>query len=100
MGRWLVGAYGPDMDGTAPGVTVLRDRADGSLERDDALVAALASPSFLAVDGDTVYAALEGSQEVVALDRVTLAEIGRASSGGQWPCHIGVFDGTVAPTAL
>jgi len=95
MARWLVGAYGPDMDGTAPGVTVLRDRADGSLERDDALVAALASPSFLAVDGDTVYAALEGSQEVVALDRATLAVTERASSGGQWPCHVGVYDGTV-----
>ena len=90
MTRWLVGAYGADMDGSAPGIVTLRSRPDGSLEPDETIARPLASPSFLAADATRVYATLEGSREIVALDRQTLVEVARSSSGGQWPCHVSV----------
>ena len=46
MTRWLVGAYGADMDGSAPGIVTLRSRPDGSLEPDETIARPLASPSF------------------------------------------------------
>ena len=60
MTNWLVGAYGPEMDGTASGITGLRSRPDGSLEPVDGFLIEAPSPAFLArVDG-LLCAALEG----------------------------------------
>ena len=85
MSEWLVGAYGPDMDGHARGVTKLRSRADGSLEPVDGFLIEAPSPAFLARAGDTLLAALEGQGAVLEVGGATW------SSGGTWPCHIGVY---------
>ena len=84
MTNWLVGAYGPEMDGTAAGITQLRSRADGSLEPVDGFLIEAPSPAFLARANGRLYAALEGEGEV-------LVDGERFSSGGGWPCHIGVY---------
>ena len=85
LSDWLVGAYGPDMDGSAPGIVKLRSKADGSLEVVEGFVIEAPSPAFLAHGPHGLLAALEGSGEVL--------EVGgeRFSSGGTWPCHIGVY---------
>ena len=95
MSEWWVGAYGPDLGGTAPGITRLRRRDDGTLEVDDSIVVELASPSFLAADHSTLYATLEGSAEVAVVDRKTLSVTRRVSSGGAYPCHLGLYGDTV-----
>jgi 6-phosphogluconolactonase (cycloisomerase 2 family) len=82
--NWLVGAYGPEMDGTAAGITRLRSRADGSLEPVEAFLIEAPSPAFLARANGRLYAALEGEGQV-------LVDGERFSSGGGWPCHIGVY---------
>ena len=87
MNAWLVGAYGPDMGGTATGVSRLVSRSDGSLAVDPGYALTLESPAFLA-RGETLYAALEGRGEVAAGDA-------RFDTGGKWPCHIGVYGDTV-----
>ncbi len=87
MSAWLVGAYGPDMGGTATGVSRLVSNADGSLAIDPTFEFPLESPAFLA-RGETLYAALEGRGEVAA-------DEARFSTGGQWPCHIGIYGDTV-----
>ncbi len=86
---WLVGAYGPDMDGSAPGITKLRSKADGSLEVVDGFLIEAPSPAFLAHGPHGLLAALEGSQAIL--------EVGGSTwpSGGTWPCHIGVYGGDV-----
>ena len=87
MTAWLVGAYGPDMGGTATGIRRLLSQPDGSLAVDAAYELLLESPAFLA-RGDVLYAALEGRGEVVAGEA-------RFGTGGRWPCHIGVYGDTV-----
>ena len=84
MGEWLVGAYGPDMEGTAVGITRLRSRADGSLEPVDGFLIEAPSPAFLASRDGRLYAALEGEGTI-------LVDGERLSSGGIWPCHIGLY---------
>ena len=84
MTTWLVGAYGPEMDGTAAGITKLQSRVDGSLEPVDGFLIEAPSPAFLARANGRLYAALEG-------EGVVLVEGERFSSGGGWPCHIGVY---------
>jgi len=86
---WLVGAYGPDMDGGARGITKLRSTADGSLEPVEGFLIEAPSPAFLARHDGTLLAALEGQQAVL--------EVGgdRWPSGGTWPCHLGVYGSTV-----
>ncbi|WP_246837371.1 beta-propeller fold lactonase family protein [Salinibacterium sp. UTAS2018] len=93
---WLVGGFGPDMDCESEGISVMRSRADGSLEMSH-LAAAMPSASFLVVDGDKVYSTLEGSGQVAVFDRdgETLSNVTIAASGGQYPCHITVSDSTV-----
>ena len=93
---WLVGGYGPDMDGGAEGVSVMRSRDDGSLELSH-LAAAVPSPSFVAVEGDKVYSTLEGSGQIAVFDRDgdSLSEPTLVSSGGQYPCHVTVMGTTV-----
>jgi 6-phosphogluconolactonase (cycloisomerase 2 family) len=82
--NWLVGAYGPEMDGTAVGITRLRSRADGSLEPVEGYLIEAPSPAFLARANGKLYAALEG-------EGMVLVDGKQYSSGGVWPCHIGVY---------
>jgi 6-phosphogluconolactonase len=87
---WLVGAYGPDMEGRARGVAKLRSRADGSLEPVEGFLIEAPSPAFLARTPEGVLAALEGEGTVTLLGGE-----GSFSSGGKWPCHIGVYGSDV-----
>ncbi|WP_202800885.1 lactonase family protein [Salinibacterium sp. PAMC 21357] len=93
---WLVGGFGADMECESEGISVMRSRADGSLEFSH-LAADVASASFLVVDGDHVFATLEGSGEVAMFDRdgETLSNPNTTSSGGQYPCHLTVNGGVV-----
>ncbi|MGV8913779.1 MAG: lactonase family protein [Rhodoglobus sp.] len=93
---WLVGGFGPDMECESEGISVMRSRADGSLELSH-LAAKVPSASFLVIDGDHVFATLEGSGEVAAFERdgETLSNVSTTSSGGQYPCHITVNDSVV-----
>ena len=84
MTNWLVGAYGPDMDGTAAGITGLRSRADGSLEPVDGFLIEAPSPAFLARATGLLCAALEG-------EGIVLVDGEPHSSGGGWPCHIAAY---------
>mgnify|MGYP001557380692 CR=1 FL=1 len=93
MTDWLVGAYGPDMDGHARGVVKLTSRDDGGLRPVEGFLIEAPSPAFLARGHGGVYAALEGSRAVVTLDSGE-----RFDSGGQWPCHIGVYGDSVVVT--
>lgn len=90
---WLVGAYTADMDGSAAGILALRSRSDGSLEV-DRLVADATSPSYLAASDEALYAVSEGTGELVAFSR-SFEPLGRASAGGEAPCHIGLYGSTV-----
>lgn len=94
MSEWFIGGYGADMRGSAPGIQRMTSLADGSLALDPGFQVPFVSPSFLVGRGSTVYAALEGENEIVALNRDTLAVIGRANTGGVWPCHIGIYGDT------
>ena len=95
MSNWFIGGYGADMNGSAPGIVQLHSREDGSLALDESFSLPFVSPAFLAATRDTLYAALEGEGAVVAIDRSTHTVIGRAASGGTWPCHIGLYGDTV-----
>ncbi|MEP6478796.1 MAG: beta-propeller fold lactonase family protein [Rhodoglobus sp.] len=89
---WLVGAYGPDMDGTGTGIVALAATADGTLEHLGVVVEA-ESPSFLVANGDRIYSALEGSGRVASFARAQAFELeadATADSGGKWPCHVTV----------
>lgn len=96
MSVWLAGTYTDDMGGTADGILALRTTATGGLEV-TGTAAHIASPSYLALDGTTVYAVAEGAGRLAAfaLDGSTLAARGDASSGGDAPCHIGVYGSTI-----
>lgn len=95
MSNWFIGGYGADMNGSAPGIVQMHSRDDGSLALDDGFSLPFASPSFLAATRNTLFAALEGSGEIVAIDRSTHTVTGRAATGGTWPCHIGLYGRTV-----
>jgi len=86
MSRWLAGAYTADMDGDARGIVTLESNPDGSLANTGLLVEA-DSPSFLATDGTTVFAALEAADSVAtfSLDGVPIATV---PAGGVAPCHL------------
>jgi 6-phosphogluconolactonase len=91
MARYLIGGYGPDMQGTASGISWGLSHADGRFEY-GGLAIAMESPSWLTVNGTTAYAALEGAGEVSVstLAGVAPALVERRSSGGRYPCHIAV----------
>jgi len=93
---WLVGGFGSDMECESEGISVMRSRTDGSLELSH-LAAAVPSASFLVVDGEQVFATLEGSGQVAAFDcdGETLSDMAMASSGGQYPCHVTVHGSVV-----
>jgi 6-phosphogluconolactonase len=89
---WL-GAYTPDSQGNARGVSVLRQQPDGTLRH--ATTVSLESPSFLArhPSADVVYAALEGIGAVQVLERRGvdgLVPIGDPIEVGEAVCHLHV----------
>ena len=94
---FYVGAYTPDMGGTAEGIAALGSLPDGSLEL-LGLAATAASPAYLAAHGDLVYAASEGVGRVEAYRRAdgfSLERVAAAEAGGSAPCHLARYGGTV-----
>lgn len=93
MTMWWAGAYGPDMEGTAAGIGLLRERSDGGLEWVD-LAAEMMSPTYLARRGDHLYAVAEGSGHVHSfrVNGASLDADGVVPSGGGWPCQIEFVD--------
>ncbi|MGV8876105.1 MAG: lactonase family protein [Rhodoglobus sp.] len=89
--RWFVGGWGHDMAGTSHGISVARSKPDGSLELSH-LAATVPSASFIVVDGDRVFATLEGSGAVVSFTRQgeSLGAQTMSASGGEYPCHLTV----------
>lgn len=88
-GDWLIGSYGPELEGTGRGIyggSTLESGAFGAIE----LLAEAQSPSFLIQRSDRLYAAIEGggAVESYAIDGGRLLRDGSAASGGVWPCHI------------
>lgn len=94
---WFVGGYTADMGGDAAGIGILAGRPDGSLEL-VGVAAEVASPSFLALDGDRVFAVAEGAGRLEAFtrtDATTLDYLGGAPVGGVEPCHVSVIGDTL-----
>ena len=60
MTEFLVGGYSADIGGEAKGIGRARSHPDGRFEF-LGLAAEIESPSWLAVDGPLVHAALEGA---------------------------------------
>jgi 6-phosphogluconolactonase (cycloisomerase 2 family) len=92
----LLGAYGPDMRGAAPGIATAASGVDGLVL---GAGPACASPSWLAVRGDRLVAALEGEGSLAWFART--ADGWRADGvtplEGRWPCHaVFLDDDTVA----
>ena len=96
MTEFLIGGYTADMGGEAQGIGRARSHPDGRFEF-LGVAAEIDSPSWLAVDGGTVYAALEGAGEVASFTRTDegLAATGRLAAGGGSPCHLAVADDAV-----
>ncbi|HET8895856.1 MAG TPA: beta-propeller fold lactonase family protein, partial [Protaetiibacter sp.] len=91
MTALLVGAYGPDMHGTAHGVATAASASDG-LVLDAG--PACASPSWLAVRGDWMVATLEGEGALAWFRREGEAwrADGVTALGGSYPCHAAFLD--------
>lgn len=92
MTDWLIGGYGADMGGEAVGIRRAVSDPGGGFALGD-VAAELPSPSWIAVAGDRVYAALEGTGELAVLT-TSLELIERVPAGGTLPCHIGVAGST------
>lgn len=97
MTRFWVGGYGPDMDGTAPGIGYLSVTGDGgpSTLAYREVATATDSPSWLAAHPtlDVVYAALEAKGTVAAFRRVgetSLEALGDPLEAGAAVCHLAV----------
>lgn len=93
MTRLLIGAYGPDMSGTARGMTAALSAPDSPLS----LIAdgpEAASPSWLAVRGDRLVAALEGEGALAWFVREGdgWRADGVTALGGVHPCHAAFLD--------
>lgn len=94
MTDWLIGGYGADMGGTAIGIGLGRSAPDGRFEY-LGVAAETASPSWVTIDRDRVYAALEGSAAVDVFEFAN-GRLGRLETmdvAGQHPCHLAVVDG-------
>ncbi len=93
---WLTGSYGADAGGTGAGIVAMRSTGDGTLEV-VGTADATPSPSALLAHGDHLYAVIEGPGEgfVQSWRRTgtTLELDGRASSGGELPCNLVVYEG-------
>ncbi|MFT4029641.1 MAG: beta-propeller fold lactonase family protein [Protaetiibacter sp.] len=89
----LVGAYGPDMNGAAAGITLARSDAGAPFSVTGA-GPACASPSWIAVRGERMVAALEGTGELAwfARNGQGWAPGGVTALGGRWPCHAAFLD--------
>lgn len=93
MTELLVGAYGPDMDGGAAGITTASSRPDSSVVLTGDGPAA-ASPSWVAVRGDRMVAALEGEGRLAwfAREATGWRADGVTDLDGRWPCHAAFLD--------
>lgn len=96
MTDYWVGGFGPDMGGTATGIGRAASRPDGSLEY-RGLAAPATCPSYLASDGETVWAVDEfaGLVQGYAVRDDALHRTTSATSGGASPCHLTVLDDAV-----
>jgi 6-phosphogluconolactonase (cycloisomerase 2 family) len=83
------------MNGSAAGITALRSRADGSLEPDPSFRVELQSPAFLAQADGVLYALLEGTRQIAAVSIADQTVLATADTGGQWPCHVGIYGETL-----
>ncbi|MEO8261338.1 MAG: beta-propeller fold lactonase family protein [Pseudolysinimonas sp.] len=93
MTDYLIGGYGPDMNGTGLGMLWGRSHADGRFEVGP-LAAELDSPSWITVDGARVFAALEGAGALVELELSGERLLPVAHHiVGTWPCHVAVAHG-------
>lgn len=88
MTAYLVGGYGADMGGDAVGIRRATSDSRGSFTLGEVAVE-LPSPSWITIAGDRVYAALEGTGELVVLN-AALEVLERVPAGGELPCHLGV----------
>jgi 6-phosphogluconolactonase (cycloisomerase 2 family) len=88
MARFLVGSYTPSSGGNADGITLV-ERTERSWT--SSTLAILDDPSFLAVDGNRVYAVSEtedGGVHAFAWDGHGLEPLWTSASGGDAPCHV------------
>jgi 6-phosphogluconolactonase (cycloisomerase 2 family) len=91
MTALLVGGYGPDMGGTAAGIATAASAPDGLVLGDGP---ECASPSWLAVRGERMVAALEGEGALAWFRREGEAwrADGVTALGGSYPCHAAFLD--------
>ncbi|HTN59249.1 MAG TPA: hypothetical protein VL043_13365, partial [Protaetiibacter sp.] len=91
MTALLVGAYGPDMEGTSTGIATATSASDGLVLGDGP---ECASPSWLAVRGERMVATLEGEGALAWFRREGEAwrADGVTALGGSYPCHAGFLD--------
>jgi 6-phosphogluconolactonase (cycloisomerase 2 family) len=91
MTALLVGGYGPDMGGTAAGIATAASAPDGLVLGDGP---ECASPSWLAVRGERMVAALEGEGTLAWFRRDGEAwrADGVTALGGSYPCHAAFLD--------
>jgi len=91
MTALLVGGYGPDMGGTAAGIATATSASDGLVLGDGP---ECASPSWLAVRGERMVAALEGEGALAWFRREGEAwrADGVTALGGSYPCHAAFLD--------
>jgi 6-phosphogluconolactonase (cycloisomerase 2 family) len=91
MTALLVGGYGPDMGGTAAGIATAASASDRLVLGDGP---ECASPSWLAVRGERMVAALEGEGALAWFRREGEAwrADGVTALGGSYPCHAAFLD--------
>jgi 6-phosphogluconolactonase (cycloisomerase 2 family) len=91
MTALLVGGYGPDMGGTAAGIATAASAPHGLVLGDGP---ECASPSWLAVRGERMVAALEGEGALAWFRREGEAwrADGVTALGGSYPCHAAFLD--------
>ncbi len=88
----VIGAYGPDMGGSARGVSVAREQGDALSLTGEVLEAA--SPSWVSIRGDLMAATLEGTGELAWFRRSGdgWSAEGVIALGGANPCHLAFLD--------
>jgi 6-phosphogluconolactonase (cycloisomerase 2 family) len=84
-----VGGYTAEMDGTGDGIGLIRRASDGALEL-VGTAAVTASPSFLLLRGDVLYAAGESGPTVSAfrVDGASLVPLATEAAAGTYPCAL------------
>ncbi|TXK17372.1 beta-propeller fold lactonase family protein [Homoserinibacter sp. GY 40078] len=87
----LIGGYGPDMGGLGAGIA-LAHSTDTGLDAGEVLP--IASPSWVAIRGDRMAAALEGAGAVAWYRRGARGWIadGVTTDVGEAPCHLAFLD--------